>query len=65
MNDFLFGVAFGLIIVIFVGYLDTVWLGKPTIKMINVQPITVYAMATAWELLFFVCGFVFGYLVLR
>ena len=57
MIEFLFGCGFGIILLLFIGWLDERYLGKTyTIK----NKFKFYLMASCWELLFFVFGLLVG-----
>jgi hypothetical protein len=60
MIEFIGGVAVGFIIVIYIGWLDTQIFPNASFYMKDPTRFKAFALATAWELLFFVGGILFA-----
>ena len=57
---YLLGFGSSLIIVVFIGWLDVTLLKKPMKKLENEEPIKLYTIVSAWELLFVLMGVIIG-----
>lgn len=60
MIEFIIGVGVGFIVVIYIGWLDTQIFPDASFKMKNPTRFKAFALATAWELLFFIGGILFS-----
>ena len=63
MIEFIFGILLGIIFLLFIGFVDDRWNLGRGVKIPETK-FKLYLIASCWELLFFISGFLLGRLLL-
>lgn len=58
--DFVFGALFMAVVLVFIGYLDNLVMGRPIKKLALKSPVMAYVIMCGWEAVFLSLGILIG-----
>lgn len=61
MIEFAIGFGFAVFLIMFIGWVDVAIFNKPL--MTTNSKVKAYMILTAWEMMFFICGAIIGYII--